>query len=443
MAGGVALYAMNLYFTASLLPSVVAELGGRQFYAWASTAYLIAAVTATMFTGRVLGARGSGGSYVIAYLVFAAGTALAACSPAMQLLVAGRAVQGLGAGLLTGLGFATIRAVLPSELWTRATGLVSAMFGVGTLFGPALGGLFAQFGAWRAAFAALAGVAILLVFVTARALPRERPEQPARTPIPFPSIVALAVTAALLSLSSTLSGAWIPLTIAGALALLLLFFALDARNPNGVLPRLAYVRGNPLKWVYLTVAGLCAGITAENFIPLFGQQLAGASPIVAGILGAAPSVGWTTAQVLSVSAGERMARARVRTGPVVVVAGFAAYGLLQRADAGWADLAIWAVLLFLAGAGVGMAYPHLSVAAMRASDDPAEGAKAAAAVSTTQLVAFTLTSAIAGNLLAFGGDSPLASAQWLILGVTALTALGIPAALLAMRGRREAGRERV
>ena len=63
---------------------------------------------------------------------------------------------GVAGGLLAGLGYAVIRAALPQALWTRASALVSAMWGVATIVGPATGGLFAQFGLWRWAFGAMA-----------------------------------------------------------------------------------------------------------------------------------------------------------------------------------------------------------------------------------------------------------------------------------------------
>lgn len=436
MASGVALYAMNLYFTAALMPSIAADLDGERYYAWASTAYLIAAVVATMLIGRILAARGSRGSYLIAFLLFAFGTAVSAASPAMEVFIAGRAVQGLGAGMLTGLGYATIRSVLPPSLWTRATGLVSAMFGVGTLVGPALGGAFAQLGAWRIALAVVAAGSLALLAASRRALPASAVGAGERTPLPVWSIAALALTAALLSVSSTMTGAAAPLTIAGALALLVAFFVIDARSPHGVLPRLAYTRGNPLAWVYLTVAALCAGTTAENFIPLFAQQLAGATPLVAGLVGAAMSLGWTLAQLISVSARPAAARWAVRIGPVVLFAGLVAYGLLQSASAAAGELVLGAVVLLVAGAGVGMAFPHLSVAAMRSGGDSAEGAKAAAAVSTTQLIAFALSSALAGNLMALGDGDPLASAQWLIFGIAAVALVGVAGSAMALRRRR-------
>ena len=431
MASGVGLYAMNLYFTAALMPTVVAEIGGEQYYAWAATGYLITAVIATMFVSRMLTTQGAARSYVTAYLVFAAGTVLGAASPTMELFVAGRAVQGFGAGLLTGLGYAVIRSALPQELWTRGTGVVSAMFGVGTLLGPALGGVFAELDAWRGAFGVLAGLAMVLSVVTLRALPRRRPESSARPRVPAWSIAVLALTSAAFSLSSTLSGWWTWVLIGAGLVLLMTFVVVDSRDRDGVLPRLAYTRGNPLKWVYLTVAALCAGVMTENFIPLFGQQLAGLSPLLAGMLGAVLSLGWVIAQLFSANATGSRASALGRTGPVLLTLGLAGYGLLQTTQASALTVGLWVALLLVAGVGIGMAFPHLSVAAMSSSTYETEGAKAAAAVSTTQLIAFTLTSAIAGNLLTLGGGSELAAARWLILGITALTLIGTITVLLA------------
>jgi MFS family permease len=436
MASGVGLYAMNLYFTAALMPTVVGELGGQQYYAWAATGYLITAVTATMFVSRMLSVQGPSRSYVTAYLLFAAGTALGAMSPSMEVFVTGRALQGFGAGLLTGLGYAVIRGVLPQSLWTKGTGLVSAMFGIGTLLGPVLGGLFAEAHAWRPAFGVLAGLAVVLALVTLRALSKGRPENSQRSRVPVPSILALALMAATLSLSSTVDGIATPIMIGTGVLLLAAFIVVDSRDPNGVLPRATYQRGSGLKWVYLTVAALCAGVMTENFIPLFGQQLAHMSPLLAGLLGAALSFGWVASQLFSAGASTRGARILVPLGAVLLTTGLTTYGLLQVDNASVPVVVLWTVALLLAGVGIGLAFPHLSVAAMSSTSDAAEGAKAAASVSTTQLIAFTLTSAIAGNLLSLGGADAAVSARWLTLGIAALTLLGVVTALMVVARRR-------
>lgn len=145
LAGGVAIYAINEFITMSLLPSAVADIGGERLYAWVTTVYLVSSVVAATTVGPVLTRFGPRWSYLGALLSFSAGSALCTLAPTMQLLLVGRVVQGLAGGLLAGLGYAVISAALPDRLWTRASAVVSAMWGIGTLIGPTTGGLFAQF----------------------------------------------------------------------------------------------------------------------------------------------------------------------------------------------------------------------------------------------------------------------------------------------------------
>ncbi|MBW4720324.1 MFS transporter [Saccharothrix obliqua] len=435
LAGGVALYAMNLYFTAALMPSIVADIGGAEFYAWVATGFLMAAVIASMMVSRVLTARGASGAYLVGFLVFAVGAAVNALSPTMEVLIAGRVVQGFGGGLLAGLGYAVIRTALPDHLWARAAGLVSAMWGVGTLVGPALGGVFAQFDAWPWAYGLLFAVAVALAALTRKALPRKTTATGERTPVPVLSLVLLTLAATAFSLGSTVApGAPTAIALGVGAVLLIAFLVVEARGPVSVLPGLTYVRGTSLKWVYLTVAALCAGVMTENFIPLFGRELGGLSPLAAGLLGAALSVGWVVAQLLSVNLGTAGARRAILVAPLLLTGGLVAFGALQADGASTLLVVLWAVVLLVAGIGIGLAFPHLSVAAMSSTDDPAEGARAAAALNTTQLITYTVTSAIAGTLISLGG-SPVGSARLLAFGIAVLTALGTATAVFSTRRR--------
>ncbi|SUD47997.1 Probable multidrug-efflux transporter Rv1634/MT1670 [Nocardia otitidiscaviarum] len=435
LAGGVALYAMNLYFTAALMPSIVADIGGARYYAWVATGFLMAAVIAAMLVSRVLGRWGAAAAYLAGFLVFSLGAAINALSPTMELLVVGRVVQGLGGGLLAGLGFAVIRSTLPQHLWARGAGLVSAMWGVGTLVGPALGGLFAELGAWRWAYGLLLAVALLLAALTRRTLPRAA-ESTDRSRVPVAALVTLTLAASAFSLSSTVpEGISTTIALVAGVLLIAAFLSIDARGAVSVLPRSTYARGNSLKWVYLTVAALCAGVMTENFVPLFGQRLGGLSPLVAGLLGAALSVGWVVAQLFSVGLTAPAARRAIRIAPLLLTGGLLAYGLLQADAAPGVVVIAWAVVLFVAGTGIGLAFPHLSVAAMSSTDDPAEGAQAAAALNTTQLITYAVTSAIAGTLIRLGDASVVDSARLMALGIAVLTAFGVATAVLATRTR--------
>ena len=110
----------------------------------------------------------------------------------MELLLVGRIVQGAAGGLLAGLGYAVINSALPQSLWTKASALVSAMWGVGTVLGPAAGGLFAQFGSWRWAFGALAVLTVAMAVLVPFALPGAVRRDEPRTPQPHSRVVAAA-----------------------------------------------------------------------------------------------------------------------------------------------------------------------------------------------------------------------------------------------------------
>ncbi len=437
LAGGVLVGAVNIYLAASLLPTAVADIGGERLYAWNTTVFLTAQVIATMLVGRVLSRHGNVGSYLIGFGVFAAGSVVCAASPAMPALLIGRGAQGLGAGLLTGLGFALIHSALPRHLWVRGSALISAMFGVGNFAGPALGGLFAQFGSWRTAFVVLAvGAGVMAAFVP-RVLPRSGRGRGGTeaVPVPLGSLTLVVGATGAVSIAGILSDeALIVVCIALALALVMAFAVTEKRSKDRVLPRQTYQTGSALRWVYLTIAFLAAGIGVEAFLPLFGQRLGGLPPVVAGFFGATLSLGWSASQVVSSSAREQRTVRRLRVaGPGLLTAGLAVLALLQHRDAPLLLVIVWLPVLFLAGTGIGLAMPHLSVAAMASTPDEAEGEKAAAAIATVLTMSTAFGAAVAGLLVNLSGPSMLTSARCLLLGFAAISTLGILTALRANR----------
>ena len=391
LAGGVAIYATNEFITMSLLPSAITEIGGARLYAWVTTVYLVASVVGATTVGSVLTRFGPRRSYLGALLSFAGGSAVCMMAPAMPVLLSGRAIQGLAGGVLAGLGYAVISAVLPERLWTRAAATVSAMWGVGTVIGPVSGGLFAQFGSWRWGFGLLLFLAVLVAFLVPLALPNRGGPATAPLAVPVWSLLLLGLAALVVSVAALPADplATIALLVL-AVALVLAFIAVDRRRTARVLPR-AVFRPGPLKWIYLTLGLLMASTMVDMYVPLFGQRLAGLSPVIAGFLGAALSVGWTAGEIRSASVGPRLLAARVvRVAPLVMAVG------LGLAALGAATPALWAAGLVIAGAGIGMAWPHLSVWAMGSVTEPGEQAVASAAVNTVQLICGAFGAGLAG-----------------------------------------------
>nr|WP_221218869.1 MULTISPECIES: MFS transporter [unclassified Mycolicibacterium] len=439
LAGGVAIYAINEFITISLLPSAVADIGGERLYAWVTTVYLVASVIAATTVGPVLTRFGPRTAYLGALLSFAAGSALCMLAPTMPLLLVGRVVQGLAGGVLAGLGYAVISAALPDRLWTRASAVVSAMWGIGTLVGPATGGLFAQFGFWRGGFGLLAILAVAMSLLVPLALPARAPADPdaAGPRIPVRSLLLLGMAALAVSVAAIPHSA---LAIAGLLAvgvvLVVIFVVVDRRASAAVLPRKAFTPG-PLKWIYLTLGLLMAATMVDMYVPLFGQRLGALVPVVAGFLGAALSVGWTVGEIASASITNVRATMRVvAIAPVVMAVGLALVAFTQTDSASTKIVVLWAVGLVITGAGIGMAWPHLSAWAMGAIvDDPAQQAVAAAAINTVQLMCGAFGAGLAGVVVNLRA-APDASASTMLFGAFAvLAAVGTVASYRSGRGQ--------
>ncbi|BBZ13907.1 MFS transporter [Mycobacterium branderi] len=439
LAGGVALYATNEFLTISLLPSTVADIGGERLYAWVTTLYLVGSVVAATTVYTALQRIGARRSYLLGLVVFALGSLVCAAAPSMEVLVAGRTLQGAAGGLLAGLGYAVINAALPRELWTRASALVSAMWGVATVVGPAMGGFFAQFGLWRWAFGAMAVLTAamgLLVPVVLAAGRVDRGNAPPTLKVPVWSLLLLGTAALAVSVAEVPHNnvATAGLLVA-SLLLAGLFLVVDRRVSSAVLPPSAFGPG-PLKWIYVTLTLLMAAAMVDMYVPLFGQRLAHLTPVVAGFLGAALAVGWTVSEIVSASLNSPRVVARVvAAAPLVMAVGLGLGAITQVDNAPLGVVAVWAFALLVTGAGIGVAWPHLSAWAMDCVDDPGEGGEAAAAINVVQLISGAFGAGLAGVVVNSAGGGAVMAARWLFAVFAVLAALGVLASYRATRGQ--------
>jgi MFS family permease len=436
LAGGVALYATNEFITVSLLPSTVADIGGERLYAWVTTLYLVGSVVAAVTVKSALLRIGARSSYLLGLAVFGFGSLVCAMAPSMETLLVGRTLQGAAGGLLTGLSYAIINTALPRSLWTRASALVAAMWGVATVAGPAIGGVFAQFGLWRCAFGAVAVLTAAAAVLVPRVLPADRGDDRDDAP---PSKVPLWSLLLLGSAALGVSVAEVPQKLPAMIGLLLIsvvlvavFLVLERRVSVTVLPASVFGAG-PLKWIYVTMGLLMGVAMIDMYVPLFGQRLAHLSPVVAGFLGAALAVGWTLGELVSASLSDKQLIVRVvAAGPLVMASGLALCALTQVDNATRGMVALWIFGLLISGTGIGMAWPHLSAWAMETAEDGA----AAAAINTVQLISGAYAAGVAGVVVNAAGLGDASSARWLFTVFAGLGAVGALASYRAGRGRR-------
>lgn len=439
LAGGVGLYATNEFLTISLLPSTVADIGGQRFYAWVIAVYLVGSVVAAAAVNPLLVRLGPRASYLLTLFIFGVGTLGCAVAPTMELLLVARTVQGAAGGMLAGLGYAVISAALPSWLWTRASALVSAMWGISVIIGPAVGGVFAQFGIWRWAFGSLVVMTAAMAVLVPSALPARKPgdQRPSTRPrIPVWSLLLLGAAALAITIAGVQRAAvaTFGLLAVGA-GLVALFLVVDRRTEAAVLPNAAF-RPGPLKWMYVTIGLLMAATMVDMYVPLFAQHLAGMVPAAAGFFGAVLAVGWTASEIVSASASRtRTIVGLVALSPVVTALGLALGAVLLRDHLSWPLVGLWAAGLFIAGSGVGFAWPHLSAWIMGAVEDQVEAGTAAAAINTVQLISGAFGAGLAGVVVntVHGGEA--AAARWLFTVFAVLAAAGLAASYGASRGR--------
>ena len=176
---GMFLAALDQSIVAVALPKITSELGGLDKLSWVVTAYLLTSTAATPLWGKISDLRGRRPMFQAAIVVFLIGSLICGFSPeiadflsvsGINVMIAGRAVQGLGAGGLMSLALAVIGDVIPPRERGKYQGLFAAVFGVSSVAGPLLGGWFTDNLGWEWIFFINIPIGIAALVVTSLAL---------------------------------------------------------------------------------------------------------------------------------------------------------------------------------------------------------------------------------------------------------------------------------
>lgn len=172
---------------------------------WVVLAYLLAITTLIVGVGRMGDLFGRRRLFMVGVALFNVASVLAALSPKLELLVAARALQGIGAAIMMALTMAFVGAVVPKSRTGSAMGLLGTMSAVGTALGPSLGGvLIAQFG-WQSIFLVNLPLGVLALVLARRYLPADQAAaSPAGSRFDKLGMLLLALTLATYSLAMTM-----------------------------------------------------------------------------------------------------------------------------------------------------------------------------------------------------------------------------------------------
>lgn len=407
VGGGMILHAINTFIVVTIMPSVVLDIGGLPFFAWSTTLYVVASLLGGAACARLLHRIGPRATYHLAIGLFALGTAACALAPNMAALLAGRLVQGLGAGLLSALSFSMVRVLFESHHWSRALSVISAAWGVATLAGPAVGGIFAEYGIWRGAFWTMLGVAPFLLVLVAIGLPRDLARVAApRSRMAYLNLAVLAGSVLAVSVGGTSGSLGGNLAGLGVAAIgMVLFFLLEGGDGPRLLPRGGTNPATPLGAAYGAMMMLAFGVNTEIFVPYFLQMLHGMTPLHAGYLSAVMSAGWTTGSVLSSSGGRGLVRLMMRSGPLLMGASIAVLSVVMPLQTeGGGAIVVLGTMLTLMGLGIGIAWPHLGPRVFAHAPE-SEKDIAAASITIVLMTTYAFGSALGGVVTNLAGLS--------------------------------------
>lgn len=426
---GVALFAFNAFLSSTALPTAVGELRGVEVISWATTLYLVFAIVGGAGAALLKQRLGSRTALLASAAVFLVGSLLAANASAMTEVLIGRAIQGLGEGVVAAICFALIPELFPSRLVPKVFGMQAVIWAIAAFGGPAAAGMLTEFVSWRAAF--LINVPLVLVFGAMVAVVVPARSGPAVSGLGFPGIRLAAIgggimLVALAGISEPLQAT---LLLAGAAVLLVSAVLLDRRAEHRLMPPGAFwpstVVGSGL-WMALLMP--IAGATSGVYLVLLLQQLWGFGPTLAGVVGAVMAVAWSLSAVAVANVRRRSTRkVLIRTGPALVALGL--LGVLGGLV--WTQPALLIVAQLAIGAGFGISNGYLNLTLMEAASD-GERDRTSALLPTTQSAGNAIGAALAGLAANSAGYATAVTSGEVLGAIVPIFVLGAAAAGLGL-----------
>ncbi len=421
----------------AVLPATVDDLGGLALYGWAFAAFWLTNIVGITVAGTDADRHGPLRAFVVGIGLFCAGLLLSATAFGMPMVIAGRAVQGLGAGAIGSVVYVVIARSYDPAAMPRMLALNSSAWVVPGLVGPALAAWVVSALSWRWVFGGLVPIVLVTSLAVVVPISRLGPATGGGERRRRHALVALglAVGSGLLlgSLSAGSLVVAVPLALAGGT---LAVVALRVLLPAG---SLTLRRGQPA--VLGTIALIAFGFFGtEAFVPLAITGVREAGLAVGGLALSAAAVTWTAGAWIQARLAPRgWRRGLVSAGGLLIAGGIglSALVLLPGLPVATAGLA-WAV----AGLGMGLAYSTLTLLVLETAEPGREGVASAG----LQL-AFTLGTAFGSGVggalvaLADGGVLPLAEAIALtdVLMLAVILAATAATRRVPARGPRASG----
>ncbi|MEU0095126.1 MDR family MFS transporter [Kribbella sp. NPDC006257] len=357
LMAGMFLAALDQSIVGTALPQIVSEFNSLDKLSWVVTAYLLTSTASTPLWGKISDLYGRRPLFIAAIVTFLGGSVLSALAQNIEQLIGFRAVQGLGAGGLMSLAFATIGDVIPPRERGKYMGYFGAVFGLSSVAGPLLGGLLTDGPGWRWIFWINLPIGLVALGIVAAVLKLPHVKRSHKIDYLGAAIVTGAVTSLLLAVSwSGPTNGWGNGTtialLAGAVVLAVAFVLVELRVSEPIIP-MDLFKGRIFSGYagYAFLLGF-AMFGALIFLPLYLQAVKDLSPTRSGLALLPMIVGIFSA---SIPSGQLMSKTgRYKIYPMIsaVLVG----GAMVLLSTIGLHTPYWhlAIYMFIMGAGLGL-----------------------------------------------------------------------------------------
>ncbi|MBM0258376.1 MDR family MFS transporter [Micromonospora sp. 4G55] len=371
---------------ANALPRIIADLQGSQtVYTWIVTSELLAMTATVPLWGKMADLYSKKLLIQLSLGLFVVGSLIAGFTPNVEVLLVSRVVQGIGAGGMTALATIVMAAMIPPRELGRYAGIFGAVFGVGTIAGPLIGGLLVDTSwlGWRWCFLIGVPFTILSIVLLQRTL--HLPVVRRKVKIDWLGAVLITSGVSTLLIWSSLAGnkfawasGWTAAMVTGGVVLLALAVLVESRAAEPIVP-LDIFRNRTVSLA--TVASVLVGVAMFGgtvFLSQYFQISLGKSPTVAGLMSLPMIFGLLVSSTIAGQLITKFGRwkAYLVAGAAVMTVGMLLLGTIDART----SVVVLSVYMAVLGIGVGMLMQNLVLAAQ--NDVPAHELSAATSVLT-------------------------------------------------------------
>ncbi|GHF95724.1 MULTISPECIES: MDR family MFS transporter [Amycolatopsis] len=401
-----ALVALDSTIIATAVPSVVRDLGGFAQFPWLFSIYLLTQAVTVPLYGKFADVLGRRPVMFFGIAAFLVGSVLCGAAWSMPVLIAARAVQGIGAGAIQPMSMTVIGDLYTVEERARVQGYVASVWGAASVIGPTLGGVFAEYLDWRWIFFINLPLGAIAAWMLFRGFAERVERKPHKVDYLGAGLLTVGCSLIILGLlEGGVAWAWgspasVAIFVSGVL-LLVAFVLAEKRAAEPVLPLWVFTRrilvGGNL--VAVVVGAVLMGLT--SYLPTYAQGVLGAGALVAGFAVAALTVGWPISASLAGKIYLRIGfRDTALIGSVFIIAGGVLVALLDARSSLWAA----AFAAFVLGIGLGLAASPTLVAIQSVVGWDRRGV-----VTATNLFSRSLGSAVGAAVFGAIANATLAS----------------------------------